>query len=196
MDEPFRISLRRSGTWCDHQRLSHARAYVAAELAAEGLDARCAPTLDEPDASAIALLIVLTQALDKHELARFELSGLGAGCWPVRVYPDLCTILEGLPYALAALQGGQRAELELYEQGFECVLRLDPESQNVRLRVLPFAGARRSWQPPERETSLATDDLLASLRAVLDSFNDMASSLHPAVTESPVYRAWLRLRTE
>jgi hypothetical protein len=121
---------------------------------------------------------------------RFGVAGFGQAVWPVDVGYDLSTFVEQLPEAIAQIERGEAAEIDLYGQGIERLLRF--EGSGERMRVL--CTSRTSWTPDPAEESIARAELVRMLRDVAAGFAESLALMWPHIRSVEAACATLRRR--
>jgi len=124
-------------------------------------------------------------ALDGY--GSFHISGFGDSAWPLDIATDLCVFLEQLPAALAAIQRGDPAELDLYEQGVERKL----EIQCSRDHCVVTCASYGSWVPVYATEELERHVLIGMLSEVRSQFMGAFERVAPALVAHPWVRDWL-----
>lgn len=122
------------------------------------------------------------------DYCRFHLSGFGDASWPVDVATDLCVFLEQLPAAVAAIRQGERAELDLYEQGVERRLDITPADGHCTIECTSLGA----WVPAYEAERLERDALIEMLTTLLSEFMKALTVVAPSLATHPWVLAWLK----
>lgn len=134
-----------------------------------------------------ALPILVDLCTPLEDSGEFLLSGFGREPWPVDIRVDLCCLLEALPRALRAIEAGEEAVVDFYEQGMELQIRFLPDGEWYQACGESY-GSRRLEPSIER---IGRAELAAMLRAVRDEFMRALAEVAPALSVHPWLLAWL-----
>lgn len=120
--------------------------------------------------------------------AEFKAAGFGQERWPVDIAYDLSTVVEQLPSAIGALRNGQAAEIDMYGQGVERLVHMNPHGGTVEMRCL----SRTSWKPTPEIESADMSDLLAMLEGLAESFAESLVRASPRLIDLEPFASWRR----
>jgi hypothetical protein len=141
---------------------------------------------DLQDDDVRSILIDVCEAI--ADVTEFAVSGFGEEVWPVDVSIDLPIFLEQLPVALRAIEEGEAAEINFYEQGLERSISLTP----IDGAYLATCASRTSWQPNPTVESLDRSDLERMLLQTRDVFMEALMRVRPDLHNHPWIRQWLQ----
>ncbi|MGW9122030.1 hypothetical protein ACWGRV_36420 [Streptomyces sp. NPDC055663] len=116
----------------------------------------------------------------------FSMSGFGQDDWPVDISYDLSSVIEQLPAAIANLQRGFQAEIDLYGQGVERRLSFIPSGDLVEIRCT--SGTK--WSPdPEMETA-SRSEILELLTGLARDFKIAVQKALPDLVARSPFATW------
>ncbi len=153
---------------------------VAPDLPSQVMPSR---VYDSHDDDVRSILMDACDALDKW--ADLLISGFGQERWPVDVRTDLAVLLEQLPDALKAIAARESAEVHLYEQGVDRLLKLEPKGAGYAVHCRSGTDWR-PWPAVEEVDSLKLEGMLVAVRdEFLKALERMAPALrlHPWIVE-------------
>ncbi|WP_398497949.1 hypothetical protein [Variovorax sp.] len=162
-------------------RPMHIELRVAPDLPAGAL-AAC--TYDPNDDDVRSILADACEALEGH--AEFLIAGFGQDRWPVDLRTDLAVFLEQMPDALRAVRSGEEAEIDLYEQGIERTLELQPRGAGYAVRCV----SRTDWQPVPEVDAFEGRAIETMLLGVRDAFLQALARLAPELRTHPWIVEW------
>lgn len=136
--------------------------------------------------SIISILDDTCIALDT--CSKLHISGLGLETWPVHVDVDLSVLLEQLPTLILHLAAHEPAELYLYEQGVEILLRFTPEEGN---QYIITTASPTPWLPAPAPEKMSAGILVTMLQNVVETYLHALSSIRPELADHPWVQQWL-----
>ncbi len=154
---------------------------VALDLSSRVMPSR---VYDLRDDDVRSILVDACDALEGH--ADFLISGFGQERWPVEVRTDLAVLLEQLPDVLKAVRIGEDAEIDMYEQGIERTLELEPQTEGYLVRCT----SRTDWRPVPEVEAIGSGQLEAMLLGVRDAFLAALERLAPMLRRHPWIIDW------
>jgi hypothetical protein len=132
-----------------------------------------------------SILVDLCRRLEKQ--AEFVVSGFGQQRWPVDVGTDLPIFLEQLPEILQAVRSRSSTEIELYGQGIERTINLDPVGDSY----VATCSSSGVWQPQPVVEQIQGERLEAMLNRVQENFLSFVRRASPALSKHEWLRAWI-----
>lgn len=120
--------------------------------------------------------------------AAFQIGGFGRDDWAFDIGYDMSAFVEELPRLIEALSAGFEAEIDLYPQGVERMLRFSPVGDQVRITCV----SRTSWVPRPDMEVCGLDELLAMCVRLAHDFASAVSAVAPTIAQLAPFDRWRR----
>ncbi|MFF4230986.1 hypothetical protein [Streptomyces sp. NPDC001820] len=132
-----------------------------------------------------SLVMDVCQLLSETD-CHFTVSGFGQEGWPVNVSYDLSSVIEQLPTAIANLQRGLDAEIDLYGQGIERRLDFTLSGNLVEIRCT----SSTKWSADPSLEVLPHEEALSLLTGLAREFGIAVQRALPDLAAKTPFAKW------
>ena len=141
---------------------------------------------DEELDCVLSILNDLCIFLERTDSVDFVVSGFGQDRWPVDVRTDLCTFLEQLPAAVAAIDAQSAFSIDFYEQGLERFISFEPSGDSY----IAHCKSWGEWRPEPETERIHHPVLRKMLVEARDGLMRFLAQRAPQLAAHPWMREW------